>query len=105
MDFMTDGQYLMQEIARNEQVYCKLSGMITEADYHKWSTEQLHPYMNLVMEAFGPDRILFGSDWPVCLVAGSYRKVKQVVTDYIAVLSPSEQHAIMGENAIKFYGL
>ncbi len=108
--YIKDGFYdgwalLMQEIARNEHVYCKLSGMITEADYHKWSMEQLHPYMNLVMEAFGPDRILFGSDWPVCLVAGSYRKVKQVVTEYIAVLSPSEQNAIMGENAIKFYSL
>jgi L-fuconolactonase len=105
-DGFYDGWALsMQEIAKNDNVFCKLSGMITEADYRSWSPEQLHPYMNMVMEAFGPKRVLFGSDWPVCLVAGSYSQVKQIVTEYIASLSASEQNAIMGENAIKFYNL
>jgi L-fuconolactonase len=108
--YIKDGFYdgwalLMREIAKNDNVYCKLSGMITEADYRLWSPEQLQPYMNLVMEAFGPKRILFGSDWPVCLVAGSYRQVKQIVTGFIASLSSAEQNAIMGENAIAFYDL
>ncbi|MCJ7468633.1 MAG: amidohydrolase family protein [Maribacter sp.] len=108
--YIKDGFYdgwalLMREIAKNDNVYCKLSGMITEADYRSWSPEQFYPYINLVMEAFGPKRILFGSDWPVCLVAGSYRQVKQIVTEYIASLSSSEQTAIMGENAIQFYNL
>ena len=79
--------------------------MITEADYHSWSPEQLHPYMDLVLEAFGPNRIMFGSDWPVCLVAGDYDRVKKVVTDRIATLGLSEQNAIMGGNAIRFYDL
>lgn len=96
---------LMKEIAKHENVYCKLSGMITEADYKHWSAEQLHSYMLLVLEAFRPERIMFGSDWPVCLVAGNYLQVKAVVTDFITSLSTPEQNAIMGTNAIDFYNL
>jgi L-fuconolactonase len=108
--YIKDGFYygwaaLMKEIGKHDNVYCKLSGMITEADYNTWTPEQIHPYMNLVLEAFGPERVMFGSDWPVCLVAGNYNKVKQLTTDFIATLSTKEQAAIMGKNAIKFYNL
>ena len=103
--FFDGWSVLMKEIARHENVFCKMSGMITEADYRHWSVEQLHAYMLLVLEAFGPERILFGSDWPVCLVAGSYKEVKSVVTDFIKTLSTNEQNAIMGANAIDFYNL
>jgi L-fuconolactonase len=108
--YIKDGFYdgwavLMKEIARQENVYCKLSGMITEAEYKLWTPEQIKPYMELVLEAFGPERLLFGSDWPVCLVAGNYSKVKSLVTDFISTLSPSEQAQIMGTNAINFYNL
>jgi len=96
---------LMKEIAKYENVYCKISGMITEADYSSWTESQLHPYMRLVIEAFGTDRIMYGSDWPVCLVAGNYGQVKKVITNFIAELSIDEQNKIMGDNAISFYNL
>ena len=96
---------LMKEIAKHENVYCKLSGMITEADYDSWSPQQIVPYMDWVVKAFGTDRVMYGSDWPVCLVAGSYGQVKNLVVDFIGTLSDNEQHAIMGKNALKFYNL
>jgi L-fuconolactonase len=96
---------LMKEIAKHGNVYCKLSGMITEADFSSWTPEQIIPYMNVVLEAFGSDRLMFGSDWPVCLVAGNYARVKQLVTDFISKLSASEQARIMGGNAMDFYNL
>ena len=108
--YIKDGFYdgwavLMQEIAKQENVFCKLSGMITEADYNHWKPEQIHPYMDLVLEAFGANRLLFGSDWPVCLVAGNYSKVKGLVGHFISKLRAHEQQNIMGTNAIKFYNL
>ena len=96
---------LMTEIAKQENVFCKLSGMITEADYNAWSSRQIVPYMEVVLGAFGADRVMFGSDWPVCLVAGNYGQVKSLVTDFIADLAASEQDAIMGGNATTFYSL
>lgn len=108
--YIKDGYFegwavLMREISKQENVYCKLSGMITEADFDTWTQEQIHPYMDLVLNAFGPDRLLYGSDWPVCLVAGNYHQVKSLTTNFISKLSPSEQAAILGENAINFYNL
>jgi len=96
---------LMTEIGKQKNVYCKLSGIITEADYNTWTPQQIEPYISLTLEAFGTNRIMFGSDWPVCLVAGNYKKVKELVTNFIATLSPLEQDAIMGKNAIEFYNL
>ncbi|WP_149275956.1 amidohydrolase family protein [Pareuzebyella sediminis] len=108
--YIKDGYYdgwavLMQEIAKHENVHCKVSGMITEANYHSWTAEQLHPYLVLVLEAFGPKRLMFGSDWPVCLVAGNYTQVQQIIIDFIATLSVDEQEKIMGLNAVQFYNL
>lgn len=96
---------LMKEIGKHENVYCKLSGMITEADFMSWTPEQINPYMEVVLNAFGAERLMFGSDWPVCLVAGSYVEVKQLVADFISKLSLLEQTKIMGTNAIQFYNL
>jgi L-fuconolactonase len=108
--YIKDGYYngwaaLMKEIAKHANVYCKLSGMITEADHNAWTPEQINPYMELVLSAFGSDRVMFGSDWPVCLVAGEYVEVKQLVSDFISKLSLIEQAKIMGTNAIEFYNL
>lgn len=108
--YIKDGFYegwsvLMREIAKYENVHCKLSGMITESDYASWTPQQITPYMDLVLEAFGPSRLMYGSDWPVCLVAGTYRQVMELVTGFISKLSPDEQEAIMGLNAIRFYNL
>ena len=96
---------MMREIAKHQNVYCKISGMITEADYKTWTPEQVHPYMKLVLESFGASRVMYGSDWPVCLVAGNYSMVKALVTDFISDLSQEQQNAIMGGNAAKFYNL
>jgi len=108
--YIKDGFYdgwaiQMQAIGKLPNVYCKLSGMITEADYNTWTTEQITPYMQLTLDAFGAKKVMYGSDWPVCLVAGNYKKVKKLVTDFIAHLSSEEQSAIMSENAIEFYKL
>lgn len=96
---------LMKEIAKHQNVYCKVSGMITEADYKTWTPEQVEPYMQLVLDSFGVDRIMYGSDWPVCLVAGSYEKVVSLTKNFISTLSVTEQNAIMGGNATAFYNL
>jgi L-fuconolactonase len=96
---------LMKAISEYPNVYCKLSGMTTEADYNSWTPQQIEPYMQLVLDSFGAKRILFGSDWPVCLVAGNYTKTKELVTHFIAKLSMEDQAAIMGDNAMQFYNL
>jgi len=95
----------IRELARRQNVYCKISGMATEADWRKWTPEQLRPYYDMVLEAFGPRRLMFGSDWPVCLLACEYRRWKDVVSNFIAPLSPAEQQRILGETAIEAYRL
>lgn len=92
-------------LAKFPNVYCKVSGMVTEADWNNWKPENIRPYLDVVMEAFGPERIMIGSDWPVCLVAGKYSTVMQVVIDYISTFTEKEQALILGENAVKAYGI
>lgn len=86
-------------------VYCKLSGMVTETNGFTWEEVEFYPYMEVILEAFGTDRILYGSDWPVCLLAGAYKDVFSIVTNFIQQLSPTEQQKIMGLNAIHVYNL
>ncbi len=93
------------EIAKNPNVYCKVSGMVTEADWRAWRPEGFKPYLDIVFEAFGSDRLLFGSDWPVCLVAASYKQVVGIVDEYSSDRPETERNKIFGENAIRFYGL
>lgn len=93
----------IKEIAGLPNVFCKLSGMVTEADWINWQPEDFFPYIDVVMHAFGIDRVMIGSDWPVCLVAGSYSKVMSVVFKYISKLSASEQNSILGNNCERFY--
>ena len=95
----------IQELARRENVSCKISGMVTEADFNSWTPPQLQPYFDVVLEAFGADRLLFGSDWPVCLVATSYKNWMELVQKNISELSKIEQAKIMGENAVRLYQL
>jgi len=92
-------------LAKFPNVYCKVSGMVTEADWNTWKPENIRPYLDVIMDAFGPERILIGSDWPVCLVAGKYSEVMQVVTDYISTFTEKEQALMLGENAAKAYGI
>lgn len=96
---------LIKAIGTHKNVYCKLSGMVTEADTHSWKPADILPYMEHVLKVFGADRLMFGSDWPVCLLASDYKKVMDLVTDFVAQLSVPEQKNIMGSNAAKFYNL
>jgi len=95
----------MLELAKRPNVYCKISGMLTEADWKKWSAADLAPYFDTTLQAFGPKRLMLGSDWPVMLVAGKYKQwvdmVKQVVSRY----SAAEQERILYKNAVEAYKL
>lgn len=95
----------IRELASHPNVSCKLSGIVTEADWSKWTAEDCKPYLDAVFESFGPERLMFGSDWPVCLVAATYSQVVNLVREYIAQCSPDQQDAIMGANALRFYKL
>ena len=95
----------IQTVAANRNVYCKISGLITEADWSDWRAEDFYPYLDVVFEAFGPDRLMFGSDWPVCLLAGTYQQVLRIVDDYTRNLRPEERENIFGNNAARFYRL
>jgi L-fuconolactonase len=95
----------MRELAQNPNVFCKVSGLVTEADWHKWSPDDFRPYLDVVFDAFGADRLVFGSDWPVCLVAGTYHGVKRLIEDYLQHVSPADHAKIFGANASQFYGL
>ena len=95
----------MRELGRRVNVYCKLSGMVTEAHHAAWTPAQLEPYMDAALAAFGPRRLMFGSDWPVCLLASDYGRWAQTVRDFAQKLSPDEQPRVMGETAIEAYGL
>ncbi len=95
----------IQELSSCGNVTCKVSGMVTEADWHNWQPADFRPYLDVVFSAFGPERLMFGSDWPVCTVAGSYSQVVELVVDYARTLSPDEQAEIWGGTAARIYGL
>ena len=95
----------LQAAAKFPNVYCKLSGMITEADWKSWKPEDLKPYVDAALEAFGPDRLMYGSDWPVCLLAAPYPGQFGALNELLARLSVAERAKILGGTAEKFYGL
>ncbi|WP_332910808.1 amidohydrolase family protein [Algoriphagus boritolerans] len=95
----------MAPLSERELVHCKLSGMITEADWKSWTPEQLIPYMEIALELFGPDRLMYGSDWPVCLLAGEYERFWQVIeefTDHFLHLKKRESWAKLPGSFIRF---
>lgn len=93
----------MRALALRPNVFCKLSGLVTEANWGAWSEAQLKPYFDTVLDAFGPRRVMFGSDWPVCLLATSYAGWFEIVSKWIAALTESERRAILGGTAAKAY--
>ena len=95
----------IRTLARLENTYCKISGLVTEANWKNWKKEDFKPYLDVVFEAFGVDRMMFGSDWPVCLVSCQYEKVLHIVETYIDQFSQGEKDRIMGLNACEFYNL
>lgn len=95
----------IQEIAKAENVSCKISGMVTEAEWKNWKTDDLKPYLDVVFENFSADKLMFGSDWPVLNVASNYAEVVKTLEDYIAQLTVENQNKIWFQNAISFYKL
>jgi len=95
----------MRAMGANPNAYCKLSGLLTEADWHHWRADDFKLYLDVAFDAFGTDRLMFGSDWPVCLLAGSYAQVKELIAGHAQNLSVEEKDKIFGKNAARFYGL
>jgi L-fuconolactonase len=92
-------------LAALPNVFCKLSGLVTEADWQRWTADQTTPYLDVAFECFGPDRLMIGSDWPVCLVAASYAKAVGVVKSYLVEKRPESVDRVLGGNAQRFWGL
>ncbi len=95
----------IRALAACDNVWCKVSGMVTEAAWGAWTQADYEPYLDVVFDCFSVERLMFGSDWPVCTLAGSYSEVVSIAENYIARLSPAEQAKVMGGNAIEFYQL
>ncbi|MBJ6145377.1 amidohydrolase [Hymenobacter sp. BT559] len=100
-DWMRD----IRHLAAHENVSCKVSGLVTEADWQHWQPQDFRPYLDVVFAAFGPERVLYGSDWPVCNVAGGYDRALGLLEDYLVPFTPTEQAQFWGDNAARFYGL
>lgn len=95
----------IRRLAGHRNVECKLSGLVTEADWKGWRAADFKPYLDVVFDCFGTDRLMFGSDWPVCLLATSYTRVKKLIAEYTKELPQSEKEKIFGRNAARFYEL
>ena len=95
----------VRRLAQSPNLYCKLSGMVTEARWGQWRASDFRPYLEVVLEAFGPERLMIGSDWPVCTLSASYPSAMGIVLDYIQELPAGQQDAILGGNCSRFYKL
>lgn len=95
----------IRELAQRPDIHCKLSGVVTEADKASWTAAQVRPYMEHILDCFGPERVVFGSDWPVVNLAADYRRWFALATETIAHYSPAEQQMILHDNAVRFYRL
>lgn len=95
----------VRELARLPNVCCKLSGMVTEARWTEWRPADFRPYLDVIIDAFGPDRLMIGSDWPVCALAGGFEAAMGIVINYIGQFPPAIQTGILGGNCARFYGL
>ena len=99
------GQRDLRRLAAYPQVYAKLSGLVTEADWTHWTADQIRPYLDVAFECFGADRLMIGSDWPVCTVAADYARTMAVVTDYLSRRRRATETAVLGGNAQRFWKL
>lgn len=95
----------IEALSKNLNVYCKVSGMLTEADWYSWKTEDFTPYLDAVFNAFSINRVMYGSDWPVCKLAGGYNRAMEILQIYTSRFSEREQEQFYGGNAIEFYNL
>jgi L-fuconolactonase len=95
----------IRNFATLQNVYCKVSGMVTEADPEYWKETDFYPYLDVLVDCFGTNRLMFGSDWPVCLAAAEYSEVREIVVNYFSSFPDADQAGIFGENARRFYQL
>ena len=95
----------IQVLAKHPNVYCKVSGMVTEAHLKHWKPSDFTSYLDVIFNAFGVDRIMYGSDWPVCLLAANYKEQLHIIEEFITSFSDSEKEKIMGRNAVEFYNV
>lgn len=95
----------IRELSSFPNVFCKVSGLVTEADWNHWQAADFKPYLEVIFESFGTDRLIFGSDWPVCLLAASYGRVRQLIEEFLASRPAAEQEKVLGTNAVRCYGL
>jgi L-fuconolactonase len=95
----------IRKLAELPNVYCKLSGLVTEADWNNWKSEDIKPYLDIALECFGSERLMIGSDWPVCTVVASYSEVMNLVTEYFSCYSDAVRNSVLGGNAAKFWNL
>ncbi|MDQ2718660.1 MAG: amidohydrolase family protein [Bacteroidota bacterium] len=102
---ITEWEKSIHEIAKNKNLYCKLSGLTTETQWNNWNEKDFKPYLDVVFDSFGTDRLLFGSDWPVMLLSGNYTNWKNLIEIYMTNFSLGEKQKVFGNNAIKFYNL
>jgi L-fuconolactonase len=104
-DAFTSWSADVTDLAKHDNVYCKVSGMVTEADLKNWKTDDFKPFLDHIFESFGSQRVMFGSDWPVCRLAATYGEVLGIVESYMSSFSKDEQALFWGGNAVKFYNL
>ena len=93
----------LQRLAEFPNVFCKLSGLVTEAKWKQWQPEDFHRYLDIVIETFGTDRVMIGSDWPVCTLSGDYASTMRIVIDYAQQFSARVRDDILGGNGARFY--
>jgi len=104
-DEISEWSRALKQLACYKNLYCKLSGLVTEANWSSWQADDLRPYVNHALEFFGPDRMMFGSDYPVCLLAASYDRVLHSFQEILNTLSDTDREKIFSTNAAKFYRL
>jgi L-fuconolactonase len=95
----------LRELAKFDNVWCKLSGMVTETHWKRWKPVDFHPYLDVVFEAFGTERLMIGSDWPVCTLSGDYPSTMSVVMDYVSQFTLKAREGVLGGNCARFYGI
>src|SRR5205085_2021315 len=95
----------IKSLAKRQNIYCKISGLVTEADHERWTPDQLRPYLDAVVSAFTPKRLMFGSDWPVCLLAASYPRWAKTFKNWAAQFTAAERKRMNSQTTVEAYGL